>query len=256
MLSPKSTIPMANVEAKTVHKFDEKEILEAEAEAEALEAAAARAAAEAEALAAEAAREEAQQKQNAIKEARVNVAAELARRMKTIQAKTAEAEEAATDVVPVAKKFEWSKQNVKSNARSNFDEELKQVLDRRQANKAVAEGAATDATNVVENVVPVPKKVALPTQHVYPNVPQEVLAELKQKLNAMRANKTRDPVSGSMASQISSNRLSRQRYRHRLSRDREGGIVTRKKYRRRNKRKTKHYKKKAKRYTKKRNRRY
>lgn len=246
MLSPKSTIPMANVEAKTVHKFDEKEILEAEAEAEALEAAAAVAAAEAEALAAEAAREEAQQKQNAIKEARVNVAAELARRMKTIQAKTAEAEEAATDVVPVAKKFEWS----------NFDEELKQVLDRRQANKAVAEGAATDATNVVENVVPVPKKVALPTQHVYPNVPQEVLAELKQKLNAMRANKTRDPVSGSMASQISSNRLSRQRYRHRLSRDREGGIVTRKKYRRRNKRKTKHYKKKAKRYTKKRNRRY
>ena len=35
-----------------------------------------------------------------------------------------------------------------------------------------------------------------------------------------------------------------------------GGMATRKKYRRRNKRKTKHYKKKTKRYTKKRNMRY
>jgi hypothetical protein len=61
------------------------------------------------------------------------------------------------------------------------------------------------------------------------------------------AIRRRDPVPGSIASRTA---------KWRLERNRQGGIATRKKYRRRNKRKTKHYKKKAKRYTKKRNRRY
>ena len=61
------------------------------------------------------------------------------------------------------------------------------------------------------------------------------------------AIRRRDPVPSSIASRTT---------KWRLERNRQGGIATRKKYRRRNKRKTKHYKKKAKRYTKKRNRRY
>jgi len=67
----------------------------------------------------------------------------------------------------------------------------------------------------------------------------------------------RDPAPGSIASRTAKWRLERNRQeRHGPDEHKEGGIATRKKYRRHNKRKTKHYKKKAKRYTKKRNRRY
>ena len=65
------------------------------------------------------------------------------------------------------------------------------------------------------------------------------------------------PGFGPGASSIAKTRRERAEQRSsRIFKKTSGGIVTRKKYRRRNKRKTKHYKKKAKRYTKKRNRRY
>ena len=64
------------------------------------------------------------------------------------------------------------------------------------------------------------------------------------------------PGFGPGASSIAKTRRERAEQRSsRIFKKTSGGIVTRKKYRRRNKRKTKHYKKKAKRYTKKRNRR-
>ena len=254
---------------------------EAEAEAEALEAVAAEAAeaaAEAEALAVVAAKEEALQNQNAIIKARKNVGAELARRMKTIQANTAAAEEAATDVVQVTKNLALSKQPVKSNAPPDFLAELKQEVERRQANKAT-ERTATDATTVVDaakDVVQGTKKLALPTQNVIPIAPPELLAELKEKLNAMRVEATREAEfdkrmmmnantrrsSESRSTTTTQGRIERSRQRfpdgvlYKTDEKKKGGIATRKKYRRRNKRKTKHYKKKAKCYTKKCNRRY
>jgi hypothetical protein len=63
------------------------------------------------------------------------------------------------------------------------------------------------------------------------------------------ANRSSSTIPDSLASRIAATR----RQKHAL---RQGGITKRKKYRRYNKRKTKHYKKKAKRYTKKRNMRY
>ena len=62
------------------------------------------------------------------------------------------------------------------------------------------------------------------------------------------------PSSRSFASTEAQRRRDRSMSR-RPTPEKKGGMTTRKKYRRRNKRKTKHYKKKAKRYTKKRNRR-
>ena len=283
MFSPKSHRPTANVKAKTEHEFDEKEILAAEAEAEALEAVAAEAAAEAEALAAVAAREEALQKQNAINEARKNVGAELVLRMKEIQAKTAAAATDATNVVeatkemvPVANKLALPTHNVNSKVPLEFLAELALRMKEIQAKTAAA---ATDATNVVEatkEMVPVANKLALPTQNVNYNVPPEFLAELKKKLNAMRVEETREAefdkrmmmnantsrLSASRSTTMTQDRIERSRRRFpddvldKTYEKKKGGIATRKKYRRRNKRKTKHYKKKAKCYTKKRNRRY
>jgi hypothetical protein len=63
------------------------------------------------------------------------------------------------------------------------------------------------------------------------------------------ANRSISTIPDSLASRTAATRRKRFDSRH-------GGITKRKKYRRYNKRKTKHYKKKAKRYTKKRNRRY
>jgi len=75
-----------------------------------------------------------------------------------------------------------------------------------------------------------------------------------QRAKEMQKSVDLPPPSGSPATKRSRARLARSR--ERFPGTKSGGITKRKKYRRYNKRKTKHYKKKAKRYTKKHNRRY
>jgi len=89
---------------------------------------------------------------------------------------------------------------------------------------------------------------------------RKMLAEARSTKESAKPRQLHGSVDPSTSSRSLASTAAQRRRERSMSRfptpGNAGGMATRKKYRRRNKRKTKHYKKKAKRYTKKRNRRY
>jgi len=89
---------------------------------------------------------------------------------------------------------------------------------------------------------------------------RKMLAEARSTKESAKPRQLHGSVDPSTSSRSLASTAAQRRRERSMSRfptpGNAGGMATRKKYRRRNKRNTKHYKKKAKRYTKKRNRRY